>query len=718
MLRFRAILISLTFCAMAFSNAAVHAQGKDRSADIPLDALQANPSIEFHGLVDSRTIDVQLPYSWLPQGDGWLDLPMRASDLLDPDRSSLSITINGKSAKSLKLPFSDGGSNRVSFPGGLLRPGGNQIAFVSMLYLKSDKDTNCANWEDPARWLTVDPGGSLHVPFASREFPVDLANLAPLLVEPMERYAASDGAKPPLVVLPSSVQRDDLSAVVALAYGLGHQTESSTAWSPQVISIDQFRESDASDRNIVFVNELADTMKGIGQTGKNFLAVVPSPWDSYHVAVAINDVNRQDGFTPTAALADPARVIQLHGSVAYLDNAAPTAPPVLKDEVTFEELGYPDRTVRGVGQLDLNYRVNVPYDTTPVISSLVLNLAHAPNIDAENSVILVFLNGVNVASIVPNSKEGTGEPAHIDLPPSHFQTGQNFIRISFRLRLPHSSCDRSIDSIWATVFNSSKLQFSQRHTAPTASLRYFPAPFSDYRGFTFVVPDGNSWHELGNMADLAFALGAASEAPGLPPGIVSGDAFDPAHESRANLIVVGLPTQNSAIAKINSLLPQPFQPGENQPAQGYGVYLPNSSTNASLGVAQIVPSPWARDGVVLVVSGNDQQALQWTWDKIRDSAQWPGFDGNLLLVGSAGRSSELEQAGPASFEQTADASPIPIVGPLLQSFGNTAPVPGIMAGGLALGVALLVVAGVYRFRNKEVRPRSEGDEQEVNDEGL
>jgi hypothetical protein len=185
-----------------------------------------------------------------------------------------------------------------------------------------------------------------------------------------------------------------------------------------------------------------------------------------------------------------------------------------------------------------------------------------------------------------------------------------------------------------------------------------------------------------------------------------------------NAILIGLPLQNSATMSANDLLPQPFTQDGTSLEDGYGIYLPSADKDASLGLMQLIPSPWVRGGTVLVLTGNDQQGLDWTWDIILNPNLRDQFAGNLMVVGSANRS---EASGDVStpesplflFQQIADASNIPIIGPILQRGGKEFLVPALIAVGTALSLIILVL-WVIRLARSRIAPDAveKADERE------
>lgn len=687
---------------LAAPGSAARAQAAAETADIPLDSLSDGKPLRLLGLMSAETLTVEIPQSWSPSGENWIEAGIRSSELLDAQRSSLTISVNGRQARSLSLPTGNVGRIRIPFPGELLRPGKNTLEFEALMYLAADQANNCANWNDPARWVSFDPGGSLHVQFERRAFPIDLAILPELLVEPLEKNAAGSARLQPLIVLPDDPAPDDLSALVSLAYTLGHRSHPPARWMPEVVRLGAFDAGRAANRNVIFAGQTPPELAGIARPDTNFIAVAASPWDPSEVAVVIGDQDRFDGFTPVSAYSDPAREVLLHGSVAYVDKSAPAQPPAFRSPLTFEQLGYDDRSARGAGTHDLIYRFYMPYDLMPLSAGAQLRLQFAPDLDRKASSVMIFLNGISVAGIVPPAAGAISEPIHVDLPASRFRPGVNYLRLTFDLHLSYTSCTRLPDSIWASVFNDSSLEFSYRRLSPLPSLKYIPLPFSDYPSFSFVVGSESAASTLAELAELSFVLGQSAQQDQAAPDVILAANFNPRASNRPNLVMAGVPSENPAIALVNDVLPQPFAPGQDKPAHGYGVYLPTSDQDASLGLLQIVRSPWSAQGTVLVITGTDAQGLDWVWQKINDPSQWDAFDGNLMLVGAAQTSASGPEAPAPTFQQTADVSGIPIIGPWLNQASAWAPAAAVAAAGAALALAFLVVL-IARALGERVR---------------
>jgi len=686
--------------------------------EIPLDAFHDEKPIKLQGLISSQTLNIPLPENWMLAEENWMEIQISVSPLLDLARSSFTILLNGLQITSYRLTKVSETKQRILIPANTFTQGNNTLTFTGSLYLPDDQQTNCQNWGDPSRWLAIDPGGLLHLSFARRDLQVDLSNFPQILIEPLEKYLPDESRRQILIVLPENSTQDDLTSLSTLSYVLGNYAGINSDWHPEIVLENQLDEGVAADRNIIFIGDAPNEFQDSASKDKDYIALFPSPWGLGNTVMVIGDQNRQDGLSPASVFSDRARSILLQGNVAYIDKHLPQAPQPFQNNFSLEDLGYLDRTVRGIGQQSLIYSLYIPYDIEPVLVKLGLGMVHSPDLDIQNSSFTVYLNGFSIAGILPTAKSSAGEPIAIGLPAKRFRRGINFIRVAFDLHVPHSSCDRALETVWATILNSSNLEVTYRNRTPIPSLKHFPLPFSDYPGFSFVIPDQYSQNDLDYISRLSYMIGISAYQPSHPPQVVTATNFRQKEVEHPNVILVGLPSENSVIRSTNDLLPQPFTDG-NSLQEGYGVYLPESDKDASLGLVQIIPSPWVSGGTVLVLTGNDRQGLEWTWNVLLNHALRDKFAGNLMIVGSANRSETLEtvsgQENPqALFQQVADASNIPMIGPILQRSGQAFLAPALAGVGTALFLVISMLLITNLVRNRKI-PKSLEKTKEVKD---
>lgn len=668
--------------------------------EIPLSDLNGGQPVKLSGLIASANLEVHIPDTLQVVDQSLLSIRINSSELVDQDRSSLTIMVNEQQVSSHGLSEFTGGMLRIDLSSRMFHQGLNILTITAMLHLPDDNETTCSNWDDPSRWLEIGPDSSLRLVVRPTDLPLDLAYFPRAFIQPVDRYVTGTGKNEITFVLPEEPAQDDLSSLVSLSYLFGHDAGGDFNWQPTVISENSSDIKAFENRGVVLLRSMEQVVIPPTQTGIDFILMRNSPWDLSQPLLYLSDQTPQDGFSPVQMLGDPVRRAMLRTNLAYLEPGMIQPPEPLQSEYTFEQLGYLNRTVRGIGEASLIYSVFIPYNIELTNSFLRLVVSHSPDLDVDNSSILVHLNGFTVAGIVPTARSARFEPIEVNLPASRFRPGENFIRLTFDLQLPYSSCERAPQSVWASVDSSSSLHMNFNQVVRTPTLADYPMPYSDYPGVAFVIPDEYDLKTLERIAGLAFQLGQSSQLAYRPPTVFTASNFIPENADGLNLILVGLPTENRHILAINRLLPQPFSDDGKGLEPGYGVYLPEPNQQAAIGLLETLTSPWSSGMVVLVVTGTDAQSLDWTWEVLLDPAYTKKFSGNVMMVGSDARLTESDGAPPdITFMNSPEVSHLPVVGNLFQKLEPSNVFPVLVSIETAL-LALLALLAVLRWRDR------------------
>ncbi|HNT53541.1 MAG TPA: cellulose biosynthesis cyclic di-GMP-binding regulatory protein BcsB [Anaerolineaceae bacterium] len=688
-------LALLVILAVAFfwGNTVTIARAESSTVEIPLQTLNSDEPLQLQGLVSSVSLELVIPPSYTLTGNAWLQLTIQSSPLLDSERSSLTIKLNNLNITTLKTSELAASPLQISLPPNALKTGSNALTFTAALFLPTDQENDCRNWNDPARWLNFSPDSALHLDLTPTSVIYDLTGFAEIYASPFDAYLP--GAMPTLIILPDEPTRDDLSGLAALAYASGAGSPALTTWQPVVVSESQFTAQLASNRHLIFVNVLPPELGDITSGEKDTLVLVNSPWDAQKALLLIADRDRQDGYTPAQVFSDPLRRVLLQGHQVFLDRLDTPPAPEFQTSYTLESLGYLDRTATGVGESSLTYRLFLPYNTALKSTVMDLILSHAPDLDTQASTITVYVNGFAVAGIIPNAGTASLAPIQANIPTSRFRPGENFIRITFNLQPNISHCERAPNAVWATINNQTTITSNIQSQLRSPTLDDFPMPFSDNPAGIFVVPDQPDAQTFARVAGLAFRFGQSALITDRPPIVMQVKEFIPGSSPGPYVLLVGLPGDNALIRDLNNLLPQPFTADGLALAPGYGVYAPTDDQPADLGVVQILNSPWEKGGVVMVVSGTSPLGLDWAWSALLDSSRWSQFKGSLLVAGSEQQlavSGETE-AGPVVYWNLEKVNNIPIIGSLLQSLepNNLVPAAVSIIAALILMILLLII---------------------------
>ncbi|KTD14629.1 cellulose synthase regulator protein [Legionella gratiana] len=133
-----------------------------------------------------------------------------------------------------------------------------------------------------------------------------------------------------------------------------------------------------------------------------------------------------------------------------------------RSSITFQDLGYKDNMVFGVGQNALSYQFNLPTQFFGKNNSLNLVYSHSPFLEKiKLSSLSVNLNGVPIGGVelVPDS-EGI-KTLKLPLPANNLVVGKNNLTINFVLSLASSWCSKDyLAQAWGIIYQNSNLEFS------------------------------------------------------------------------------------------------------------------------------------------------------------------------------------------------------------------------------------------------------------------
>ena len=524
--------------------------------NLPLLALSDGENITLNGLYASYTLAFSIPNNYQISEGSQLHAKFLSSELLDFERASITILVNGTETKSIRLTSTESEFITIDLAANQLAYGNNTIRFTGALFLNYDEDNNCQNWDDPARWVTLHPSSILDLALEPSTYFANLMDYPDIFVEPV---LSNDLNVTTTFIIPDDYTNDDLTALSTAAYQLGATAIDSITWKPEVLFQSTYEENKKINSNTILVNIENEKLAESSISSNNAIDINTSVWNDHYFNLSIRDGERTDGFTPISIFSDPTRKILLNEQIAFIDNFDTSYEASFASKYTFEDIGYLDRTMRGIGEQSIIYKFYVPYNIEIRNAVLKLILTHAPNLDSNDSSFIVAVNGFTVAGILPTARSANLIPIEVSLPANRFRPGINYIRFTFDLQIPENSCTQSPEAVWATIHNSSSIESLYRDSNGIANLKNYPLPFNDSPGVSFIVPDQLTEENLINIVNLAYHLGNTSFINATPPNIIQDSTFlEDMPTLKENQILIGNPKNNQTLARINNILPQPF----------------------------------------------------------------------------------------------------------------------------------------------------------------
>jgi hypothetical protein len=362
---------------------------------------------------------------------------------------------------------------------------------------------------------------------------------------------------------------------------------------------------------------------------------IVSPWDQAWAILIITGLSDEAVYEASRAMGSESRFPGMEGSSALVREVRPlpelsVEPP--STDRTFAELGYGDKVLGGFSQ-ETDYSFYVPLGwRLSEAAYLDLRFRHSQLLDYSSSFLNVLFNDKLIATVALNDETALDGKLKVGLSPSQARSGESN-RISIQSELyPFDLCAK-VD-VWLRLGSESMLHLSHKEQdVRSLDLDFYPHPFDQRPGLTdvlFVLPPEPRAEEWEEILQLAAALGSAANGPNFAPAVALGDAWSEVALSDYHLIAVGLPSRNPALRQVNAQLPQPFLPGSDEIEQRIDQVVFRLPPGLSLGLVQLIASPWDEARAFLAVTGTTDEGTRWA-THVLANRYWV-LEGNLALI--------------------------------------------------------------------------------------
>jgi uncharacterized repeat protein (TIGR01451 family) len=360
-----------------------------------------------------------------------------------------------------------------------------------------------------------------------------------------------------------------------------------------------------------------------------------SPWDQTRAILIVTGLSDEAVYKACRAMSSESRFPGMRGPFALVREVRPLPelPPESQDTIlTFADLGYSDRVLRGRSQ-EASYSFDIPVGWHLTEAAyLDLHFSHSQLLNYDKSFLSVLFNNEPIATTALSDETSLNGELQVELPPSQVRPGRSN-RISIQAgMLPFDEC-ASID-MWLLVSSESLLHLDHKEQdVNSLHLDFYPYPFdrrSDLADVLFVLPS-DPWPEEWNaILQLGAALGGAAGGPNLAPAVALGDTWSEAELGDYHLVSIGRPSRNPMLQRVNAQLPQPFHPGSDEIEQRINEVVFRLPAGSSLGLVQLIASPWNEARAFLAVTGTTDESVKWAMDVLANRP-WV-LKGNLALV--------------------------------------------------------------------------------------
>ncbi len=418
--------------------------------------------------------------------------------------------------------------------------------------------------------------------------------------------------------------------------------------------------------------------------------VIVSPWDQTRAILIITGLSDEAVYKASRAMSFESYFPGMEGSSALVRQARPLSelpvePP--STDRTFADLGYGDKVLSGSFE-EADYYFDIPLGWRLTKAAyLDLRFSHSQLLNYGASSLNVLFNNQPIATIALSDETSLSGKLKVALPPAQARPGQSN-RISIQTEMsPFDRCAQ-VD-MWLLLSSESVLHLDHKEQdGRSLDLDVYPYPFDQRPGLTdvlFVLPPEPGVEEWEEAVRLAAGLGSAASGPNFAPAVALGDTWSEAELSDYYLIAIGRPSRNPALRQINTQLPQSFQPGSDEIEQRIDEVVFRLPPGLSLGLVQLIASPWNEARAFLAVTGTTDEGIRWATHVLMN--RYWALKGNLALIKGDQVNTVDTRGLTSSGLAIAVATAVPEMTPVPAAAATTTPTP-LLPSSLTPGVSV------------------------------
>lgn len=623
----------------------------------------------LRGIYDESRLGFTRPRDWQIKSVK-AQIRYRHSPALYATRSNLTVLINGASIGSIPLNRKDGeiGTSTFDVPLSLLR----NYNEVTIGALQNNSPTCTQDPYDPSLWTEVLPDSKVVFDFKPQPAPLDFSSFPYPVFDELSLFPNQIA-----YLQPTKVDQAWLTASTRLQATLGRWADFRRLDTRVVKTLDEVGKNvprTAPAERLVVIGtpeqqpslkllslpmSLADN-KILGSDKKplppnvGVLMLTTTPDKKSPVLVATGNGAEGVGKAVQFLVQYKDRQIGTGQSIIVKDlTLVPSPPPrewsgylPLKDSFKLSDLktrnnqSFKDVTVRGSDSppIEIDFR-GLPDDQFGQGNSMTLRYSYGPQINAKTSLVEVKLDGVAlIGKRLTSIDGGTNESLNVPLPGELIKPTSK-LQVDFRLDArERRSCSRVTDQqLWGTLHADTSFNLKRTNTVqlPDLKLLQYGFPFAapqDLSTTAIVLPKEPSTSDLMTALEFTKRLGRLSKADSVQLSAYTVDTFP--KELREKRQVVGIGTQK------NFPFPEALQAGDfalkdadtRQRLKSEVQTLP-----ANDGVIKEIISPWNKERVLLVLSGQTEKGLEQVQELLRqDPLFFQVKDDTVLISANTG----------------------------------------------------------------------------------
>ena len=437
--------------------------------------LHVRSDLMLQGLGATQSVSFTVPRGWKLTKDPVVDLTLDHSASLLPERSNLSIKVNGAAVDSVILgPSNAAGAHLTARIPRQLLSDYNSLQLQVVQHVTDD----CEDPFDPSLWTRVSNKSTLTMTAEAVPVTPELLDFPYPLQDdrgygPSELTLVADGPLKPAPV----------SALGTIGFSLGrHASYRRVAVSPPVAHLEDLQTNGLVvgivGQDAVLTNFNLPKLAA----GDGLVAITAAPHDPTLAILVVAGADAEGLGRATAALAAQDRFPVLSGSASQISAVTESTPPPSRaeyvpaprraEEFTLADLRFTDTTVRGYYAEPIRVPVDLEGDALARPGArLRLHYSHSALVNPRISAVEVRLNGVVLRSRHLDDQDDQRQVLEVALP-AEVLAPHNELEVFFHLfPMDFDACHLKPDrQLWGTVFDDTELYIPRDNYAQMPDL--------------------------------------------------------------------------------------------------------------------------------------------------------------------------------------------------------------------------------------------------------
>lgn len=675
---------------------------------------------------DEESYDFGFPDEWALAGSAYLHLDLgvffERPDVVSGDTGDLflenipggllRIAFNGETLTTLVMDSQGEHTFTIPIPApafDLVAEDGRHEVFIELI-----ADEYCLYGFETT--VIVRPTSRILFPHQANEIAADLS-LLPRPFFQNDSFWLNDA----FLVVPDNPTSEELNAAMAVAAGFGRMTGGDLQLTLRPIG--QLTAEERDINHLILVGEAAK-FPGVGNLpaavnemtnsypNDGVIYLGASPWNSTKSILLVSGASGQGVVKAGQAISTGALIGSVEPNLALVEaissEASATSVPAKR---LLTDLGYDNITMRGISTINRDILFYVPPGQTASDNAyFFLNFTHSTLLDYQRSGLLVTLNGEPIGSARFSDETAQGGEMQARIPKQMLRAGSNTLTLS-ALLLPRHICDAAIfGNHWFTALSDSFLQLpllpmADNLTGRLLDLSLYPdafalSPSEGSVAFVFPSNDPVAWNAA---SKVAFNIGDQTNWSLAEMESAFADNISDEIRQTHDLMIFGRASSLPIISELGDALPAPFDVGSDLPREQNVQVSYRVPAGRSVGMIELIRSPWNSERAILAVLGNSDDGVLWSSAALAVPELRGNLTGDFAIVQNQQIiTSDSRLVGGGSDGTLDETVLLPELGDVSGAVAAPRPVwvLPVMAGTVILLVLIILIAAFSSWRRR------------------